>query len=399
MNTPRDRDEQLERWLHDGWRPQSEQTALCLDAEAAAAWADGVLVGAALEQAHVHAATCARCQALLATLVRTVDAAQSTVVAEAEPRRRRWFTWVVPLTAAATAAVALAVWVRTPQPPEPSSARGASAPAVQALETPAPQLDARGLPVVPTPSSAIDAAGQTSSSAVRARPDAANRPPAAQVQKDVPRVDAPNDAREARPQRLEDAERQTTLDQKSGALANAADASKAEPSTPAVAAPAPPPPPQPSPAAPAARAAGGVSTPAEPSASAPSPGLLRSVAPLQERAGWTTVVAPDRVAQWRFDGGQVQHSTDRGVTWTSVDQIQAAQIRAGSAPTSSVCWLVGRGGLVLLTTDGTSWNRTPVPAAVELVTVVATDARAASVTAIDGRQFHTTDGGRTWTAR
>ncbi|MEQ1912257.1 MAG: hypothetical protein ABMA15_25780, partial [Vicinamibacterales bacterium] len=61
--------------------------------------------------------------------------------------------------------------------------------------------------------------------------------------------------------------------------------------------------------------------------------------------------------------------------------------------------LVGGGGLVLLTTDGASWNRSPLPAAVDLVSVVATDARTASVTAIDGRQFHTTDGGRTWTPR
>ena len=208
MNTPRDRDEQLERWLHDGWRPQSEQTALCLDAEAAAAWADGVLVGAALEQAHVHAATCARCQALLATLVRTADAAQSTVVAEAEPRRRRWFTWVVPLTAAATAAVALAVWVRTPQPAEPSSAREVSSTAVQAPERPSPQVDARGLSAVPAPSAAIDAAGQTSSRTLRVEPDASDKSKNAKAQSsDVPRADASNDPREVRSRRREEAQR------------------------------------------------------------------------------------------------------------------------------------------------------------------------------------------------
>ena len=398
--TPRHRDEQLEHWLQDGWAPRGEQTALCLDAETAAAWADGVLGGAALERAQVHAATCARCQLLLATLVRTADAARSTPASEAEPRWRRWFTWVVPLTAAATAAVALAVWVRTPQPPESSSARGASAPVVRASETPAPQLDARGLTAVPAPSSAIDAAGQTSSSAPRARADALNRPQAAKAQSsDASRAETSNDAREARPQRLEEAQSQNALGQTKGALADAADARTAEPAAAAVTAPAPPPPPQPSPATPAARAAGGASAPADGKDSASGPTLFRSVAPLQERTGWTIVVAPDRVAQWRFDGSQVQRSTDRGVTWTSVDQIQASQIRAGSAPSSSVCWLVGRAGLVLLSTDGSSWNRTSLPAAVDLVSVVATDARTASVTAADGRQFQTTDGGRTWTAR
>ena len=111
------------------------------------------------------------------------------------------------------------------------------------------------------------------------------------------------------------------------------------------------------------------------------------------------MVAPDRVAQWRFDGSQVQRSADRGVSWTTVDRIPPAQVRAGSAPSSSVCWLVGEGGLVLLTTDGSSWNRMAFSASVDLTSVVATDARTASVTAIDGRQFQTTDGGRTWTPR
>ncbi len=408
--TPRHRDEQLEGWLRDGWTPQGEQTALCLDAETAAAWADGVLAGAALEQAHVHAATCARCQTLLATLARTADAAALTSASEAEPRRRRWFTWVVPLTAAATAAVALAVWVRTPRPTEPSRARVPSELAdVHASKSAAPQVDGRGLAVVPATPSAIDAAGQKSSSILRSEPDASDKSKVAQAQSsDVPRADASNDAREVRSRRLEEAQRQNALGQTTGALVGAADAQRPEPSVPAVATPAPvslPPasvlvaPALPPPAPPAPAGAARASAPAEAKDAASGPTLFRSVAPLQERVGWTTVVAPDRVAQWRFDASQVQHSTDRGVTWTAVDQIQASQIRAGSAPTASVCWLVGRDGLVLLTTDGSSWNRTPLPAAVDLVSVVATDARTASVTAIDGRQFQTTDGGRTWTIR
>ncbi|MEQ1912901.1 MAG: hypothetical protein ABMA15_29065, partial [Vicinamibacterales bacterium] len=369
IKSPGDRDEQLEQWLRDGWTPQGEQTELCLDAETAAAWADGVLVGAALEQAQVHAATCARCQTLLATLVSTADAARSTAVVEAGSPWRRWFTWVVPLTAAATAVVALAVWVRTPQPAEPSSARGASTAVVRAPEVPAPQVDARVLPVVPAPSSAVDAAGQTSSGLLRARPDASNTVQAAKAQSlDALRAEPSKDAREARPQSLDEAAGQNALGKTTGALSDADVAQKAEPAAPAAAAPAPAAPPLPP--APAARAAGGASAPAESKATDAGPALFRSIAPVQERVGWTTVVAPDRVAQWRFDGSQVQRSTDRGVTWTAVDQSQASQIRAGSAPTSSVCWLVGGGGLVLLTTDGASWNRSPLPAAVDLVSVV-----------------------------
>ena len=263
-----------------------------------------------------------------------------------------------------------------------------------------------------------------SSTPLRARPDAFSTPQAAGAQSSgAPRAETSNDAREARPQRLENAESQSALGKTTGALANTADALKAEPAAPAtVAAPAPAPPQSPS--APAARAAVGASTPAEARAAAPAapvpPGrgaaggtgspadakdsasgstLFRSVAPLQGRIGWTTVVAPDRVAQWRFDGSQVQRSADRGVSWTTVDRIPPAQVRAGSAPSSSVCWLVGEGGLVLLTTDGSSWNRMAFSAAVDLGSVVATDARTALVTAVDGRQFQTTDGGQTWTPR
>jgi photosystem II stability/assembly factor-like uncharacterized protein len=61
-----------------------------------------------------------------------------------------------------------------------------------------------------------------------------------------------------------------------------------------------------------------------------------------------------------------------------------------------VCWLVGRAGTVLLSTDGRSWQRLAFPEAVNLVSVTATDTKTATVTASDGRRFSTTDGGVTW---
>ena len=65
----------------------------------------------------------------------------------------------------------------------------------------------------------------------------------------------------------------------------------------------------------------------------------------------------------------------------------------------SVCWLVGRGGVVLLSTDGRNWRRVAFPEATDLSAVQATDARAASVSSADGRTFSTTDGGVTWVRR
>jgi hypothetical protein len=81
----------------------------CLDAETLAAWFDGGLKGAALEDARTHAAGCERCQMLLGAMGRTRAAVPASV---AEPAARRWLPWAVPLAAAATA---IAVWVAIPE--------------------------------------------------------------------------------------------------------------------------------------------------------------------------------------------------------------------------------------------------------------------------------------------
>ena len=82
----------------------------CLDAETLAAWFDGGLSGAALEDVRSHVAGCARCQALVGALGRTRAA-----VPAAQPERasRWWLAWAVPAAAAATA---VALWVAVPRP-------------------------------------------------------------------------------------------------------------------------------------------------------------------------------------------------------------------------------------------------------------------------------------------
>ena len=68
-----------------------------------------------------------------------------------------------------------------------------------------------------------------------------------------------------------------------------------------------------------------------------------------------------------------------------------------SAPSDSVCWFVGRAGLVLLTTDaGATFTRVDLAEPLDIATVSATDARRAAVTTADGRRFRTDDGGSTW---
>src|SRR5262245_5239132 len=69
-----------------------------LDAETLAAWADDALGASERASAEAHAAGCARCQQLLAAMVRTLP--------EPEPKTSPWrmpsLGWLVPLTAAAT---------------------------------------------------------------------------------------------------------------------------------------------------------------------------------------------------------------------------------------------------------------------------------------------------------
>jgi photosystem II stability/assembly factor-like uncharacterized protein len=71
-------------------------------------------------------------------------------------------------------------------------------------------------------------------------------------------------------------------------------------------------------------------------------------------------------------------------------------LTAGSSPSPSICWLVGPEGTVLITTDGRTWQRMNFPEAVDLVSIRATDDKTATVTAVDGRVFTTTNRGLTW---
>ena len=108
------------------------------------------------------------------------------------------------------------------------------------------------------------------------------------------------------------------------------------------------------------------------------------------------IVSPDPLRRWRIAGLGVQGSTDGGKTWTTQLASTEAELLAGSAPAPSVAWLAGRAGLVLLTTDGASWQRVAFPEAVDLIAIRARSERDAEVTVAGGRTFRTQDGGKTW---
>ncbi len=103
--------------------------------------------------------------------------------------------------------------------------------------------------------------------------------------------------------------------------------------------------------------------------------------------------------RWRIIAGtRVERSIDAGVTWTAlpIEPALTTPLEAGVATSQSNCWLVGREGVVLVTSDGRTFRRVSLPESVQLVSVIATDALRATVTAVDGRMFSTIDGGLTW---
>jgi hypothetical protein len=168
----------------------------------------------------------------------------------------------------------------------------------------------------------------------------------------------------------------------------------------AAAAAAPPPPAEPLPAAPPA------------AESAAQPRLTRQKAAADSAAAgvaetlvqralpaptWTEVASPDPLVRWRFSPrGDVQRSTDGGETWAQATTADNTRIVAGSAPSSSVCWLAGRGGAVLRFTTARGWQRLTVPDAPDLSGIDAKDANTATVTLANGRRLTTTDGGVSW---
>ena len=309
----------------------------CLDAETLAAWMDGGLTGAPLQEVEAHVAGCDRCQMLLGAMGRTRAAVPAVPEARAP---RRWLAWGVPLAAAATA---IAIWVAVPQQlnttpvplPAPSAERAKNKPAVEPFAPSAAPPSAG--PVAPerraAPLARRDAASPLEDRQASAPPSAAAvPPPTAPPSPPAPaeslqKSEAPAGVAESVPVAPAAPESQTA--QAAGATAN--------------------------------RIAGRVAALASPAT--PSIQTLCG-------QGWT--VAPPDV-------------TDR--------------LTAGSSPSPNVCWVVGRGGLVRLSTNRQAWQAIRFLDMTDLAGVQASDARAATITTVDGRSFKTVDGGMTWMPR
>lgn len=342
---------------------------------------DGALSATERSAAEAHASDCARCQAMLAAIVRTAPDVRRT------PSWIGSVRWLVPIAAAA---LAIAVWVGvTRESAAPQVARTETAPA------PVPEREAKPSAIAQLPAEPK----ATIAEAPAARDTKEERSKRATAKKDRDEAAAPFGGI---------AGSKSTVDRIDALEQNRAPVAATPPPPPA--APLPPP-------VSAAGQAGATSAPAVAPAVPPEPQpakpqLLneavtvtseasqvgrRSTLPAQTRMPPVEVVSPERSYRWRaVTPGSIQHSVDGGLSWRSSTTGTSVPLRAGSAPSRTVCWLVGQGGLVLLTTDGQNWQVRPFPEQVDLTDVSAIDARNATVTTANRRRFATADGGATW---
>ena len=75
-----------------------------------------------------------------------------------------------------------------------------------------------------------------------------------------------------------------------------------------------------------------------------------------------------------------------------------ADLLTGSAPTKKVCWIVGRTGAILRTTNaGKHWHQVASPTTEDISSVFAVDAQQATFTTTTNKSYKTTNAGKTWT--
>ena len=121
---------------------------------------------------------------------------------------------------------------------------------------------------------------------------------------------------------------------------------------------------------------------------------------IAQGAPMVTVSTPNPLVRWRVTpAGNIERTNDGGGSWSFQHDTGGTELGAGAAPSMLTCWLVGRGGAVFVTTDGSSWTRVGKPTDDDLAAIEATDGQSATVTAVSGQQFSTTDSGLSWDRR
>jgi hypothetical protein len=142
----------------------------------------------------------------------------------------------------------------------------------------------------------------------------------------------------------------------------------------------------------AAVGAGTASTPGPPATSAPTTLQTSTV-------GGNQIYSPDRTAAWQVGPGGAVMKWTTGAGWHPQRSGVSVDLVAGFAPSDTVCWVVGKSGIVIRTIDGgENWEVIVAPTTQNLTSVIATGSDNASIVAADGARYTTHDGGETWSS-
>jgi Photosynthesis system II assembly factor YCF48 len=457
-----DRDQSMDRLLRNrAALDRTQGTGACLDADLLAAWADGCVSAVERAAAETHAADCARCQALLVAMVRTEHVVAP--VEASGSRIRQWLTWLTPVAAAATAWALWVSVDQMRVPVEPRPAESIAAPPAAPPPASEPRTVPSNVTPVETESRtastlrdaekdvgnrSADLKATNERRRIMARDDeraakegaegfradafkrsdsqgrgltpAAASPPSAPVATPAPPPLPPLPRPADAPSPAVTVQAQSRLIETQNAAQNAAQNTSAQnqaqkpTQTGAQGGQVPPLPPAAQAAQASARQAGvaeqvvvkddrqrgaGAGGGARANEAAREETLrLREL--VTDGAAVLEVMSPDPSVRWRIlNGLMLQRSSDGGLSWQAEKVEIIRRITAGAAPSTSVCWLVGQNGLVMLTTDGRTWQQIAFPQFTALKDVRATDARTATITTADGRVFVTENGGKTWSSK
>jgi len=363
----------------------------CPDSEILAAYYERVLDSQEVARWEAHFSQCAQCREQLAMMVRAEEHPQ--------PASARGWLWDWRLlVATAAAAMVMTVWM------------------VHVATTPYTRTETASQPLVAMSQRAQTLAEQAKDAAPPSL-DRPERKAETEAQRDTAKIRperrAPGDSRANLPlngRNFDDLRELKPAPNILDGVGPSAELKKAEkgPAASSAAAPAP--------AAPATEEAGTangiLAIQANESAdsktrAADNPGLKqkalglalgRTAAQLAEqRSGTTIIQTPDPKILWRIAGGNfVERTENSGASWHGQVADPDAQLTAGAAPSTKVCWLVGKAGAIVVTKDATHWKRIAPPVPADFVAIEAKNSSSAIVTAADGQKFSTDNEGKKW---
>lgn len=410
MSNDKQRDEMTDRLLRQtfgaGERPGAV-TPECVGAEVMAAWVEGALGPSAARRVEAHLSSCERCQTVLATIAVAEPSLAAGRTTTAASFWHRWsMKWVAPVAAGLGAVMVWAV-MRSGETVDPATSMAR----VESRES--------------APTSEMSAAQGRIEEQVQApaSPPAAGAAPSDSDLKALERRAAPIAAPVEPARRQDEAISEALSGRRSfqGLIQLPPAAAPPPPSTAAAAevrSSVPGQPPNVQQSAERTVAVANERTAAQPQfvrGEPTFPGEVNVVAEFGVGVGATLGQASGRGAGAAADARQESSTPPRGVlrwrvlvngrverqilgstTWTPVDLDSQTFVVGGASATTTTCWLIGRGGIVLRTIDGERFARVSLPAGVEPASIVSSSALEARLVATNGRVLTTTDGGATW---